>query len=288
MSPRLTVLADGLDFPEGPAFDAVGDLWCVEMRAGRLARRRPDGRLERFDVGGAPNGIAIDAVGGVWFCDADQGAVRRLDAHTGRCVTVVDSVDGRPLDRPNDLAFDAAGNLVFTCPGNSRTEPTGYVCALSPAGECTIVADGLYFPNGLAFAPGGELILAETRRQRLWRGGWDPAARRWLAPKPFCQTMGAPIGPDGLAIDSDGLIYAAIYGGGLVQIFTSDGAHEGLLPTLGANTSNCAFDPSGALGLVVTETERGQILGFEIEARGARLYAGGPPIHSSGKAAHVR
>ena len=288
MTSRLSVLAEGLDFPEGPAFDAAGDLWCVEMRAGRLAHRRPNGRLERFEVGGAPNGIAIDTAGGVWFCDADQGAIRRLDPSSGRCETVVDTLDGRPLDRPNDLAFDVAGNLVFTCPGNSRTEPTGYVCALSPAGECTRVADGLYFPNGLAFAPDGDLILAETRRQRLWRGGWDAAARRWLSPRPLCHTAGAPIGPDGLAIDETGRIYAAIYGAGLVQVFDAGGTHRDLLATLGANASNCAFDPSGVLGLVVTETERGQILAFEIEARGARLFAGRPPIHSSGKTAHVR
>lgn len=288
MTPRLSVLADGLDFPEGPAFDPAGDLWCVEMRAGRLARRRPDGRLERFEVGGAPNGIAIDTAGGVWFCDADQGAIRRLDPCSSRCEVVVDAVDGRPLDRPNDLAFDPAGNLVFTCPGNSRIEPTGYVCALSPEGDCSTIADGLYFPNGLAFAPDGDLILAETRRQRLWRGAWDSAARRWLEPTPFCQTAGAPIGPDGLAIDDQGRIYAAIYGAGLVQVFGPIGERLDLLATLGANTSNCAFDPSGALGLVVTETERGQILGFDIAARGARLFAGEPPIHSSGKTAHVR
>lgn len=287
MIPRLSVLADGLDFPEGPAFDAAGDLWCVEMRAGRLARRRPDGRLERFEVGGAPNGIAIDAIGGVWFCDADRGAVRRLEPASGRCVTVVDTIDGRPLDRPNDLAFDAAGNLVFTCPGNSRTEPTGYACVLSPDGDCELVAAGLYFPNGLAFAPEGDLILAETRRQRLWRGGWDPATRRWLAPTPFCQTAGAPIGPDGVAIDTEGRLYAAIYGAGLVQVFGPDGKRLELLPTLGANPSNCAFDPSGALGLVVTETERGQILGFATDARGAPLFAGPSPAQFAGRTVDV-
>ncbi len=287
MTPRLSVLAEGLDFPEGPAFDAAGDLWCVEMRAGRLARRRTDGRLERFEVGGAPNGIAIDLVGGVWFCDADLGAIRRLDAGSGRCVTVIDSLNGRPLDRPNDLAFDSARNLIFTCPGHSRTEPTGYVCALTPKGTCTVVAEGLYFPNGLAFAPNGDLVLAETRRQRLWRGGWDPAARRWLDPFPFCQTTGAPIGPDGLAIDDQGRIYAAIYGAGLVEVFDAQGQRQDLLPTLGANTSNCAFDPTGALGLVVTETERGQILGFSTRARGARLFAGEPPAYLIGKTADV-
>lgn len=282
MTAHLSLLADGLDFPEGPAFDAAGDLWCVEMRAGRLARRRPDGRLERFEVGGAPNGIAIDAVNGVWFCDADQGAIRRLDPGSGACTTVVNAIDGRPLDRPNDLAFDAVGNLLFTCPGNSRTEPTGYVGVLTPPGDSAVIADGLYFPNGLAFAPDGDLIVAETRRQRLWRGRWDPAERTWRSPSIFCQTLGAPIGPDGLAVDQYGRVYAAIYGAGLVQVFEPNGTRAGLLATLGANASNCAFDPGGALGLVVTETERGQILSFAIGARGAPLFTGQPPVPAIG------
>jgi gluconolactonase len=279
------VIARGLDFPEGPMFDAAGDLWCVELKAGRLARLGRDGALDRFVVGGAPNGLALDAAGGVWFCDADRDAVRRLDPATGETATVVQTVDGHALDRPNDLAFDAAGNLVFTCPGTSRTEPTGYVCCLSPDGACTVIADGLYFPNGLAFTPNGDLVLAETRRQRLWRGGWDAVARRWIAPAPLCATVGAPIGPDGLAIDAEGRIHAAIYGAGQVEIFASDGQRLGALTTPGAHTSNCAFDPSGRLGLVVTETERGELLSFPADAPGLPLARGPAPKTSEG--AHV-
>lgn len=280
------VIARGLSFPEGPLFDAGGDLWCVEMQGGGLARLDRAGRLTRLPTGGAPNGLALDAGGGIWFCDSGQNSIRRLDPSTGRCETIVGSMDGHDLDKPNDLAFDAAGNLIFTCPGNSRETPTGYACCLTPSGDCTVIADQLYFPNGLAFTGDGALVIAETRRQRLWRGRWDGGERRWTSPVPLCATGGAPIGPDGLAIDVAGRIHVAIYGGGMVEVFAADGACLGALATPGSNPSNCAFDPTGQLGLVVTETERGELLSFPVDAIGLPLALGAPP-HSLAERAHV-
>ena len=280
------VLARGLSFPEGPLFDAEGHLWCVEMKGGGLARLDRTGQLTRFATGGAPNGLALDTTGGIWFCDSEQNEIRRLDPATGACESIVGSVNGHNLDKPNDLAFDAAGNLVFTCPGNSREAPTGYVCCLAPAGDCTVIADGLYFPNGLAFAGDGALIVAETRKQRLWRGDWDALQRHWIAPAVLCATGGAPIGPDGLAIDITGRLHAAIYGASMVEVFGADGARLGALTTPGANPSNCAFDPTGALGLVVTETERGELLSFSADMAGLPLALGAPPL-APAEPAHV-
>ncbi|CAN5370680.1 SMP-30/gluconolactonase/LRE family protein [soil metagenome] len=280
------VIARGLSFPEGPLFDAQGDLWCVEMKGGGLARVDRAGLLTRFATGGAPNGLALDAAGGIWFCDSDLNQIRRLDPTTGACETIAGSVEGHDLDKPNDLAFDSVGNLVFTCPGNSREAPTGYVCCLTPSGDGAVIADDLYFPNGLAFAADGALVIAETRRQRLWCGDWDAGQRRWISPVQLCATSGAPIGPDGLAIDIAGRIHVAIYGASRVEVFAADGARLGALTTPGANPSNCAFDPTGQLGLVVTETERGELLSFPADAVGLPLALGAPP-HSLAERAHV-
>jgi gluconolactonase len=280
------VIAQGLSFPEGPLFDARGDLWCVEMKGGGLARLDRGGQLTRFETGGAPNGLALDAADWLWFCDSEQNQIRRLDPATGACETLIGSIDGHDLDKPNDLAFDAVGNLVFTCPGNSREAPTGYVCCLTPSGDCTIVADGLYFPNGLAFAGDGALVIAETRRQRLWRGDWDASQRRWTSAVQLCATGGAPIGPDGLAIDIAGRIHVAIYGAGRVEVFAADGARLGALITPGSSPTNCAFDPFGDWGLVVTEAERGELLSFSADAVGLPLALGAPP-HSLAEHAHV-
>ncbi len=55
--------------------------------------------------------------------------------------------------------------------GRSRL---GYVCCLAPEGTARKIADGLYFPNGLALLGGGEtLVVAETYSHRLWKGRWD-------------------------------------------------------------------------------------------------------------------
>lgn len=258
----FTLLAKGLAFPEGPAFDPFGNLWCVEMAAGMLWRRAPSGEISRRFVDGRPNGIAIDAEGRVWFCDSDANAIRRLDPARDVLSTIADAVDGRALDKPNDLAFDRNGNLVFTCPGESRTEPTGYVCCLAPDGSVSMIADGLYFPNGLAFTPDDQsLIIAETRRQRLWTATWDAVRRTWTDPKVFATTAGQ-IGPDGLAIAGDGRVFVAVHGSNRIEIKSAAGASSGSLSVGPGNPTNCAFDPRGLLGLVVTEANAGAVLSY--------------------------
>jgi gluconolactonase len=269
------ILAEGLAFPEGPAFAPDGSLWLVELKGGNLCRWS-DGALSRIPVGGEPNGIAIDAQGRVVFCDAAERAIRRHDPVIGVTETLANSLDGKPLFKPNDLAFDAVGNLIFTCPGDSRTEPTGYVAILKPDGSVSRVASGFYFPNGLAFtADGGHLVVAETRRQRLWRGRWDSVNGRWLAPRPWA-SVGGTIGPDGMAFAADGRLHVAIYSGGAVKVVAADGEVEEVIAVPGANPTNCAFDPSGRLGLVVTEAENGRLFSFPALGRGAALFPFNP------------
>lgn len=51
--------------------------------------------------------------------------VRCFDVLKQTWSTMADNYQGQPLEEPNDLAFDADGNLIFPCPGNSRQVPTG-------------------------------------------------------------------------------------------------------------------------------------------------------------------
>ncbi len=278
---RIDTLAQGLRFPEGPAFAADGALWCVELKGGGLCRWR-DGALSRVAIGGEPNGIAIDGHGQVWFCDAGNHSVRVHDPRDGSTRTAVDCLNGAALGKPNDLAFDALGNLLFTCPNDGRQEPLGYICSLGLDGVVTCVASGLYFANGLAFtADGSELVIAETYRQRLWRGRWDAAARRWDGRVWATGLEGAP-GPDGMAFAADGALWVAVYGSGQVMAVDPAGRIVQRIDLPGRNPTNCAFDPSGRLGLVVTEAERGEILSLAGLGVGAGLFARGwsPAVRS--------
>ncbi len=269
----LNILATGLRFPEGPVFAPDGALWCVELKGGGLARWQ-NGALTRVATGGAPNGAAVDRAGRLWFCDSEHNAIRRLDPRTGAVASVVERLDGQPFFKPNDLAFDAAGNLVFSCPGDSRQSPTGYVCCLASGGAVSVIAREKYFPNGVAFVNGGRaLLLAETYRQRIWIGDWDPALREWRNPRLWAtEVTGAP-GPDGMALGADGRLYVAVYGAGQIKIFGADGKQVGARDLPGKNPTNCAFDPSGRLGLVVTEAERGELLSLPDLGPGVPLFA---------------
>lgn len=252
------ILASGLRFPEGPAFAPDGALWGVELQGGGLFRWTPAG-LDRGATGGAPNGLAFAGTR-AWFCDADGGTIRRVAADGA--IAVMAGSAAAPLDRPNDLAFDAVGTLVFTCPGNSRTEPTGTVGSLGRDGVLGGVAANMLFPNGLAFTPDGrELVVAETYAHRLWRGTWDAAARAWRDPRPWAD-VGGPIGPDGMAFADDGLLFVAIFGEGRIAVVDPAGRTTTSLATPGARPTNVALDPSGRLGLVVTEAERGLLLSY--------------------------
>jgi gluconolactonase len=266
----LRLLAAGLAFPEGPAFAPDGTLWCVELKGGALVEIR-DGTAQRHPVGGAPNGLAFAPDGAAWFCDAAAGAIRRYDPATGATSVVV--ADLR-LDQPNDLAFDGRGRLVFTCPGNSRAEPTGTVWSVDRHGRLAVVAAGLYFPNGLAFsADGAELVVAETYRHRLWRGGYDGATGAWTDARPWAE-VGGPTGPDGMAFAADGTLRVAVFGQAAVKTVTAAGVVADELALSGTRPTNCCFDPGGRLGLVVTEAERGEVLADPDVGRGAPLLGG--------------
>jgi gluconolactonase len=274
MSPTIEVIAGGLEFPEGPAFDLEGDLWCVELEGGCLTRWSEDG-LERYPADGMPNGLAFDGAGRAWVCDAGQNAVRTFEPGTENWQTVADAIRGHPLSAPNDLAFDSAGSLVFTCPRGSERRSVGYACCLRPEGVLFEIASRMRFPNGLAFVDGGKaLIVAETHCQRLWKGGWDAEKLRWIGPSPWAE-VGGPVGPDGMALGADGMLYVAVFGSGQVKAVDGNGEISMIFDLPGSNPTNIAFDPTGRLGLVVTEAERGELLSLPELGTGARLFDGG-------------
>ena len=259
-----SVLATDLRLPEGPAFAPDGSLWAVEMKSESLIRWQ-DGVLTRFWVGGIPNGIAFDRQGTLWFCDAGQNDIRTFDVAMEQTQPIVDRVGDEILANPNDLAFDSVGNLVFTCPGNSRQQPTGYVCVRQPDGHIKKITEGKFFPNGLAFSPDGQqLILAETYRHRLWTGDWNDQTATWSNTRVWASVDGpnGPGGPDGMAFGPDGLLYVAVYGTGTIQVIDTSGQIVCKLDLPGQNPTNCTFDPSGELGLVITEADRGELLTF--------------------------
>ena len=279
MSNDINILTESLAFPEGPVFDQAGDLWCVELQGGGLIRYR-DGEAERFATGGAPNGAAVDAQGRIWFADSgdDVNAIRRLLPDSGKVETLCEYAGDKRLSKPNDLAFDSAGNCVFTCPQYTDDQPPSFVSCLKPGGDCHVLAEPFQFCNGLAFTDGDKtLIVAETQTDLLWKGAWDSATCNWIDPKPWgnVEAHTGPGGPDGMCFGADGLLYVAVYGSSQIRAVDSSGKVVATYDLPDENPTNCAFDPSGKLGLVITGSKTGKLLSIPDLGPGIALYDGG-------------
>jgi len=267
-------IISGLKFPEGPVFDDAGNLWFVEIKGGNLSRW--DGnQLVRFDVNGTPNGAMIDQKGNIWFCDSGRGEIRLFDPLRYRFKTICDRTNDKVrLKCPNDLIFDDAGNLLFSDHANGRKYPLSTICVLPKGSDrAKVVSANKYFTNGLALRSDAKILLfSETYRQQLWIGEWDAAKLELQKERHFAKAGNGPWGPDGIAFDEHENLFTAIFNESRINIYGKDGQVTGSIPCPGNRPTSCAFDPSGKLGLVVTEAERGELISYPVFGKGLPIY----------------
>lgn len=175
------------------------------------------------------NGTTFDLQGRVVQCG---GLAKRLTCWNpidGRVETLIDSFDGKRLDRPNDVICRSDGSILFTDPDKrvpvSERELDAAVYCVAPDRTVTLVANCEY-PNGLALSPDERtLYVANTRfpkyihEIRLDAAG-SVVRRRVFADMSWDQTQGSP---DGIKVDVLGRVYCTGPGG--IWVFMPDGRH---------------------------------------------------------------
>ncbi len=133
MLDRFDELADGLNHPEGVAWNPFDGLIYAGGEGGELYAVTLDGEVElRGTTGGSMLGIAVDGAGRVYACDAGRGEIARMDPMTGVRSVYARGVDDDDLDTPNVAAFGPDGALYVTCSGeDDRPE----IVRIAPGGR---------------------------------------------------------------------------------------------------------------------------------------------------------
>ncbi len=189
----LTLVTDGLQFPEGPVAMADGSIIVVEMKRGTLTRVRSNGTRDIIaPLGQGPNGAAIGPDGAAYVCNNGGawgwqpgdlhlpgdppehyagGSIQRVDLETGQFATLYDACDGKPLNSPNDIVFDSQGGFWFTCLGQSDGEirRLGAVYYARIDGKRIVRwRSGLYSPNGIGLSPDERVLyMADCMKGQL-------------------------------------------------------------------------------------------------------------------------
>ncbi len=228
---QLSICAEGLDHPEGLAFDRAGTLWAGG-EAGQIYRI-VDGEVETFaSLGGFCLGITVSAQQEIWVCNAGLHCLQKINRQ-GKILSSWDNVDGRPLLTPNFSVFHPGGDLYFSDSG-TWNEDNGVVYRLCPDGTIRLFADGFSFANGLALSASGDsLFVAESQRDQVTRIDILPEGRGGGREVYAC---GLARIPDGLALDTDSNLYVACYATDCIYRVTPERVVE-----------LYAFDPEGTI-----------------------------------------
>lgn len=128
----------------------------------------------------------------------------------------------------NDGASDPHGRFWAGSMAYDEVRGVGSVYRVDPDGTVNRVLDGFTVPNGPAFSADGRLMyLADSAEGVIYRFPVDPDTGELGERAEFARVQAGS--PDGMAVDTDGYLWSAIWGGGEVRRFDPSGALERVL-----------------------------------------------------------
>lgn len=198
MTPAL--LADGFCFGEGPRW-FEGLLWFSDMLGEAVHTVTLGGAVTTLPLPGrTPSGLGFTPDGSLLIVSAEDRAVLRYDGET---VTPVADLTGTVPASLGDMVVDDTGRAFI----GSQAFDGGVIVRLDPDDSVTVVADNLDFPNGMVITPDRRLIVAESVGRRLTAFGIDDDGVL-TDRRTFADNLDGP--PDGIALDADGGVWAAM------------------------------------------------------------------------------
>ena len=253
-------LATGFEFTEGPLWHPDGYWLFVDIRRNLIHKMSPGGQVEEFRKNsGGSNGLTFDLQGRLIICEGDNRRMVRQETD-GSYTSIAKRIDGKRLNRPNDVVGRSDGTIYFTDPGGrmspeERELDYSGVHRITPDGSVGVATMETEYPNGLAFSPDETVLyvaitrlnsgcIEEKERGEVCRHqrirAFNVAADGSLSNnRIFADMFSAEDGvPDGMKVDIEGRVYCTGPEG--CWVFDAAGNHLGIirLPEIPAN---CAW-----------------------------------------------
>jgi sugar lactone lactonase YvrE/enterochelin esterase-like enzyme len=230
------LVAKGYKFTEGPAVNALGEVFFNDVPDSKTYKIGLDGKVSVFlkdtkkgdGQAFGPDGRLYSVAGG-----AEQ--IIAYDAE-GKPTVIADGFRG------NDIVVRHDGGMYVTHPGWNGRDPSK-VWYISPKGEKKVVDTGLKFSNGVTLSPDQSLLYVSDTGSH-WVYSYQTRSDGSLAFKQKFYHLHVPdtaddSGADGMRTDRDGRLYVATRMG--IQVCDQAGRVNCIIPTPNGRIANLCF-----------------------------------------------
>ncbi|OCS49763.1 SMP-30/gluconolactonase/LRE family protein [Ralstonia pickettii] len=241
----------------------------VDIKGRRLYRYDPDTDVRRSWVAPGQIGFALPCVDGSWVCGV-QGGLYRFDFASGIFSRMLPVETDRPGNRLNDGYVDRTRALWFGSMDDGESEPSGQLYRVGRDGRLSVRDSGYVITNGPTASPDGCTLYHTDTLQRVVYAfdlGDDGSLER---KRVFANIDGSGY-PDGMAVDEEGCVWVALFGGGRIERFSPDGRCIGRVDFPCSNITKLAFGGDDLQTVYATTARKG----LTDEALHAQPLAGG-------------
>ncbi len=205
-----------------------------------------------------------------------------FDFATGAIERIGDPEAHLPENRFNDGRCDRAGRFWAGTMSHTENRPSGTLYRLDPDHAIHALETGIVIPNSLGFSPDDRtMYFADTVTESIFAYDFDIESGTLANKRLFASTADDPGHPDGSAVDAEGCLWNAQFGGARLTRYTPDGKVDRVVPIPTYAPTMCAFGGKNLDTLFVTSARRdlnesalreqpaaGSILAIDVGVRG--------------------
>ena len=271
ISKQLTPRMEYTEGIEGPAVDASGNLYAVNLKVkGDIGRLRPGAarseQFARLPRGSVGNGIRFDREGRMYVADYKAHKIFVFGPGRTEPETFFQS---RNFAQPNDLAVGADGAIYASDPDFKSGGGKVWRIERGPEGKAAgapmISVRKMAIPNGIDLSVDGNILyVSESSRREIWAYRID--GRKLIDPKLIIRFDAGEL--DGLRTDIEGRIYVARLGVGKIAVVSPGGALLREIALLGKNPTNLTFGGTDGRTVYVTQKDGRFIESFSVDVAG--------------------
>lgn len=246
----------GATLGEGAVWHAASrSVVFVDIKGRRLYRYDTDTDVRRSWVAPGQIGFALPSVDSSWICGV-QGGLYRFDFASGIFSRVLPVETDRPGNRLNDGYVDRTGALWFGSMDDAEGQPSGQLYRVGRDGRLSVRDSGYVITNGPTASPDGRTLYHTDTLQRVVYA-FDVGDDGSLERKRVFTTIGGTGYPDGMAVDEEGCVWVALFGGGRIERFSPDGRCVGRVPFPCSNITKLAFGGDDLQTVYATTARKG-------------------------------